>query len=193
MLPVFRHFNAPGLSADDADAIGLESICKVQGRLATELHDRGPTFFLLVDIKNVFESQWFEVEFIACVVVGRNGFRVRVNHNGFKPFLSQRKRGMNAAVVKLDTLTNSIRTASEDHDSLAVASSRLVFFAISGIIIGSVGLELCGTGIDKTVGRKDCLPNPPRSYLGFGGIGKMGNLSIGESELLDSPETEPPL
>src|SRR6516165_842355 len=193
MFPVFGHFNAPRLSSNDADAIGLESICKVQRSLTTELHDCGPTFFMLVDIKNIFESQWLKVKFIARVVVGRNGFGVRVNHDGFKPFFSQRERGMNAAVIKLDTLTNSIRATPEDHDFLAGASSGFVFLAISRIIIGSVGFELGGTCVNQAIGRNDSLPNPLRPHVGFGGIREIRNLSIGESELFYSPEAESPL
>ena len=60
--------------------------CEVCG---AELNDNAHTLFAAVDIHHVFESKWFEIEFIAGIVVGGNGSRVGVDHNGHESGLAQ--------------------------------------------------------------------------------------------------------
>ena len=45
---------------------------------------------------------------------------------------------MNTAVVKLDALTDSIRTATQDHDLLPVGYRILILRIIGGIIVSAV-------------------------------------------------------
>src|ERR1700676_1704407 len=130
VLPVFGHFNALGLCSNDVYSIGLESIREIERCLPAKLDNGGPTFFMLIDIQYVLESQRLEIEFVAGVIIGRNRFRIRINHDGFEAFFFQGKRGVHATVVELDSLTDSIRAAAQDHYLPAVAHGGFVFVSV---------------------------------------------------------------
>ena len=82
----------------------LQSVREIQRRLSAELHDHAFRFFLVVNIEHVFERERLEIKFVAGVVIGRNRFRIRVDHDGFEAELAQREGGVHAAVIKLDSL-----------------------------------------------------------------------------------------
>ena len=48
------------------------------------------------------------------------GFRVTVDHDAFNAFLSESERSMNAAIVELDSLADTIGTAAQDHHLLTI-------------------------------------------------------------------------
>src|SRR3546814_2288752 len=51
-----------------------------------------------------------------CVVIGRDGFRVAVDHDGLEPGFLQRIGRMDAAIVEFDALADAVRAAAEDDD-----------------------------------------------------------------------------
>ena len=65
------------------------------------------------------------------------------------------KAGMDAAVVEFDPLSDSVGAAAEDHDLPAVSLSRFVFVAVGGVVVGGLGFELGGAGVDEPVGWSD--------------------------------------
>jgi AraC-like DNA-binding protein len=79
----------------------LKSVRKIERCLPAKLHNGRPTFFMLIDIEDVFECQRLEIKFVAGVVIGRNRFRIRIDHDRFEPFLFQSKRGVHATVVEI--------------------------------------------------------------------------------------------
>ncbi len=76
------------------------------------------------DFDHVFGRQRLEIEAVGGVVVGRDGFRVAVDHDRFKAGILQREGGVAAAIVELDALADAVRTAAEDDDLLAVGNLR---------------------------------------------------------------------
>jgi hypothetical protein len=72
------------------------------------------------DLQHVLQGQRLEVEAVRGVVVGGDGFRVAVDHDGLVPVLAQRQRRVHAAVVELDALADAVGTAAQHHDLLAV-------------------------------------------------------------------------
>ncbi len=61
---------------------------------------------------------------------------------------------MHTAVVKLDALTDTVRTAAQHHNLVTIlvrVGFALLF--ICGVHIGGIGRELCGAGIDALVDR----------------------------------------
>ena len=60
--------------------------------------------------QHILQRQRLEIEPVAGVIVSGDGFRVAIDHDGFKPCFSQRERGMDARVIKLDSLPNSVGT-----------------------------------------------------------------------------------
>ena len=103
---------------------------EVQRGLAAELHDdamQGAVLlFGLEDLDDVFFGQRLEIEAVGGVVVGRDGFRVAVDHDGLVAGIAQREGGVAAAIVELDALADAVRAAAEDHHLLAVGRARLV-------------------------------------------------------------------
>ena len=73
---------------------------------------------------------------------------------------------MHAAIVKLNTLANTIGAAAENYDFLFVRDANFVIdngcslalvdvdrrTLVGGIVIGRIGLEFSGAGIDELVG-----------------------------------------
>ena len=118
-LAVFRDLDALRRGADDVDAVLLQAEREVQRRLAAELRDRAPAFFPLINVQHVFERERLEKKFVARVVIGGNGFRIRIHHQRFEPVFLQRERRVNAAIIKFDALPDAVRAAAENHHLLA--------------------------------------------------------------------------
>ncbi len=93
---------------------------KLERGLPAELHDDAmqmPTRALDIDdLEHVLAGQRLEIQPIGSVVVGRDRFRVAVDHDGLVTGLLQGKSGMAAAVVELDALPDPVGPPAEDHD-----------------------------------------------------------------------------
>ena len=100
-----------------------ERLGELERRLPAVLHDHAERLLDVQDLHHVLERQRLEVQAVRSVVVGRDGLRVAVDHDGLEPVLAQRERRVHAAVVELDALADAIRAAAEDHDLAAVASA----------------------------------------------------------------------
>ena len=81
-LAVFRQSDRLRRSAEHFDAVGFQIVRKVEGSLTAELHDDAHGFFLAVNGEHVFQGQRFEVKLVGSVVVGGDGLRVAVDHDG---------------------------------------------------------------------------------------------------------------
>ena len=62
-----------------------------------------------------FEVDRFKIENITRIVVGRYCFGVTVVHDRFDPHIRQGECGVHTAVIKLDPLSDPIRTTPDDH------------------------------------------------------------------------------
>src|SRR5579859_6127711 len=127
---VFCKVNRFGRSADDRYAGALQWQRQVQRRLPAELHDHADRSaalgFMLVDREYVFKGERLKVEAITGVIVGRDRFRIAVDHDGFVTIVVQREGGVAAAVVKLNALANSVGAAAQDEDFPFVGRRRFV-------------------------------------------------------------------
>ncbi len=117
------------------------------------MNNHAPRVFGADDFQHVFQCQRLEIEAVAGVEVGGHGFGVAVDHNRFKARFAQGECGVNAAVVKLDALTDAVRAAAENHHFFTVGRTGFAFFFVSGVKIGGFGGELGGAGIDAFVNR----------------------------------------
>ena len=116
-------------------------------------------------MNHILSGQGFEIEFVGGVVVGRNGFWVRVDHNGFKTIFPKGEAGVNAAVVELDSLSDPVWATAENEDLWLFRRSRFVIVhVVGGVVVGGVGLKLGSARIDKAIGGMDRIFLPPRSY-----------------------------
>src|SRR5262249_28024678 len=101
---------------------------------------------------------------------------------------AQREGGVDAAVVELDALADAVRPAAEDDDLLLARLAALIFVAVGGVVVGRVGLELGGAGINETVGggESELLPHFADQFIGQ--ARKGGDLIVTKSLLLSPNE-----
>ena len=84
----------------------------------------------------IFQSQRLEIQLVGSVVVCGYRLRVTVYNDRGESELTQCFCSMYAAVIEFDTLTNSVRTAAEDHYLLfAVVYRAFVLDMIAGVIV----------------------------------------------------------
>jgi hypothetical protein len=157
--------------ADDWHAGVLEGLGQPEGRLAPELHDDpgnrtgGPLG--LVDLKDVFEGQRFEVEAAARVVVGGDGLWVAVDHDRVVAGITQRETGVHAGVVELDALTDPVGAGAEDDDSRPLPWRDLGLLVVRRVVVRGLGGELGRTGVDGLEDGSDAqrVPDAPDDRL----------------------------
>jgi hypothetical protein len=108
----------------------LQRLRELERRLPAKLHDDAHQFarslFALQNFKHVFGRQWFEIEPVRRVVIGRNGFRIAIDHDRFIAGIGQCVARVAAAIVEFDALADPVRTAAEDGNLLAIGRLRFV-------------------------------------------------------------------
>ena len=111
------------------------------------MHDHADGFLHRHHFQHVFQRQRLEVQAIGSVIVGRYRLGIAVDHDGLVAVFTHRQRGMHAAIVKFDTLTDAVRPAPQHHDFFVAGRLRLAFFLVGRIHIGGVGGKLGSAGI----------------------------------------------
>ena len=124
-LAILGEIDVVRIGADDRHARLLQRQRQIERRLAAELHDHAVGLLGVADVQHVFERERLEVQAVAGVVIGGDGFRIAVDHDRFDAELLQREGGVAAAVIELDSLPDAVGTAAENHDFLAIRSERL--------------------------------------------------------------------
>src|ERR1700730_1389019 len=182
MLPVLCHLDTLRLGTDDIDTVRLQGRREVQRCLTAKLYDRSPALLLLIDVQYIFQGQRLKIEFVAGIVVGRDRLRIRVYHHSLESFLFERERGVDATVIKLDSLSDAIWSATKYHHPAAVSFPNLILLSVGGVIVWGVSFKLGRESIDEPVGRqyRCCMSLFP--YLCFGTPTQVGNLSVGKAE-----------
>ena len=151
---VFRTVDGIRAGTDNRYASSFQRARQFQRGLTAVLDDNAFRLLNTHNFQHVFQSYRLEVETVRGVVVGGDGFRVTVNHNGFITVFAQRQRGVYTAVVEFDTLTDTVRAAAEHHDFFTIGGRiRFALFFISGVHVSGVGGELCRTSIHALVNR----------------------------------------
>ena len=108
--------------------LARQRLRQLQRRLAAILDDAaedGAVLLLAADQgDDVLLGQRLEIQPVGGVVVGADGFRVAVDHDGLEPGILQRVGGVDAAIVELDALADAVRAAAEDDDLACGRSGR---------------------------------------------------------------------
>ena len=136
------------------------------------------------DIEHVFDRQRLEEEAVGGVVVGRDGFGVRVDHDDFVAVFLEGEGGLAAAVVELDALADAVGAAAEDDDAGLFADAGLVFFLVGRVVVGREGLELGRAGIDQLEDGLDAAAVSFAADLLLAGAPGVGELAVGEAVAL---------
>ncbi len=138
-------------------------------------------FSMAHDFQHVFQRQRLEVQTVGGVVVGGDGFRVAVDHDGFVTVFAHGHGGMHAAVVELDALADAVRAAAEDHDLLLVGRHGLALVLVGRVHVGGTGGEFGGAGVDALVDRADTQFVATLAEFGFAGLQQIGQTTVGEA------------
>ena len=91
---------------------------------------------------------------------------------------------MHTAVVKLDALTNSVRTRAKDHDLLAIRRTDFADVFPCRVVVRGFRIELGTARVDGFVGGFDAFRPAGSANVGFWHRPQVSNLSIGETKLL---------
>ncbi len=174
--------------ADDRHAGFLQSSRQVQRRLTAELNDHAIGFNRIADVEYVFDRQRLKEQDVRRVVVGADRFRVAIDHHAFDSDFAERETGVTAAVIEFNSLADSIGSPAQDHDSLLVALGRqFILDLVGAVVIGCVGLEFRGTGIDTLEHGTDAQFESSCPHFGFGRGVDSRQLSIREAVTLGLP------
>ena len=182
---VFGDVDRFGRGADDGHAIGFERFGELERGLAAVLHDHTRGLFLVYDLEHVFERQRFEVQAVGSVVIGRDGFRVAIDHDGLVPVVAQRERRMHAAIIELDALADAVGSAAEHHDLLLVRRQRFALFLVGRVQISGVGREFGRASIDALEHRPHAERMARLAHFVFGGVEQIGQAAIGKAFALE--------
>ena len=103
--------------------------------MATELDQhpqKRPTLGFGVDyFQDILERQRLKIQPITGVIVGRHCLGIAVDHDGFETGIPQRKGGVDARIIKLDTLTNSVGTRTQDDHFRGIGGANLGFLVVA--------------------------------------------------------------
>ena len=147
------------------------------------------------DLDDVLRGERLEVQAVGGVVVGGDGLRVAVHHDGLVPGLGQGVSRVHAAVVELDALADAVRAAAEDEDLLALAGIRLAgrgvleLVLVGGVEVRREGLEFRRAGVDALVDRMDRRLFAPRRHHRRIHAGQPGQPCIREAGTLEVERT----
>src|SRR5690606_38642362 len=182
---VFGTVDGLGAGADDRHAGLFQSAADLQRGLAAVLHDDALGLLDTDDFQHVFQGHRFEVQAIGGVVVGGNGFRVAVDHDGLEAVFTHRHRSVHAAEVELDALTDTVQTATENQDLVAGRRVGLALFLVGRIHVGGVGGELGGAGVYTLVHRQHFQLVAVSAQALLGNAEQLGQTGIGEALALE--------
>src|SRR5678815_4700393 len=93
--------------------------------------------------------------------------------------LPQRHHGAHAAIVELDALPYSVRTAAEDDDRTAPGLRRLALLVVAAVEIRCGRRELAGAGIDHLVRRPHLERPAPLADVTLALAAQRRKLAIG--------------
>src|SRR2546427_1586434 len=125
---------------------------EVNRGLPAELKDDPVGSLFLDDIEDVLEQEGLEVETRRDVEVRRDRLRVVVRDDRGHAGFAQGQDSLDAAIVELDPLTDSNRSAAHDEDLAPLQPRGLVARLIGRVEVRSPRLEFPPTCVDHLVG-----------------------------------------
>ncbi len=185
---VLGHVDHVRAGADDGHAVRLQVARELQRRLPAVLHHHAVGLLLVHDLEHVLQRERLEVEAVGSVVIGRNGLRVAVDHNGLETVLAQRERGVNAAVIELDPLADAVGATPQHHDLLAPGRVRFALFLVGGVQVGGIGCEFRGAGIHALVHRPHLERMAALAHLALGRGKQGGEAPVGKAVALEGEQ-----
>ena len=185
-LTVFGAVDGVRAGTDDRYAGFFQGTGQFQRSLAAVVHDHAFRLLDAANFQHVFQGQRLEVQAVGGVIVGGDGFRVAVDHDGLVTVFTQRQCGVYAAVVELDTLADTVRAATQDHDLVAGRRVGLALFLIGGVQVGGVGSEFGSAGVDALVHREHFQLVAVTAQVLVGDTQQLGQALVREALALEA-------
>ena len=152
--PVLRHVNAVGRGAQNVDAQAVQILGKLDCGLAAEGHHHADGLLHPENVAHILGAQGLKIQPVGGVIVGGDGLRVVVDNDHVIAQLPQGPDAVNAAVVKLDALTDADGAGAQHHHHRPPAAGEgggLAGFIEGGVEVGGLGVKLGGAGIHHLV------------------------------------------
>ena len=169
-LPILGAVDGVRAGADDVDAGGMQPIHQLERRLAAELHDQAVRLLHVDDGQHVLEGHRLEVQPVRGVVVGGDGLRIAVHHDGLEAVFAHRQCRVDAAVVELDALPDAVRAAAEHHDLAPLGRGGLALFLVGGVEVGGRRRKLRGAGVHALEHRLHAVREAPAAHVLLGAL-----------------------
>ena len=153
-LPVLGHVDGLGTGAQDGDAVAVEVLGELDGRLAAEGHHHAHGLFHLDDVHDILGEQRLEIQPVGGIVVGGDGLGVVVDDDDLVAQLLERPDAVDGGVIELDALADPDGTGAQHHDDGLAGPGEgpgLAEAVKGGVEIRRLGVELRAAGIHHLV------------------------------------------
>ena len=185
---VFGGINHVGAGADDGHACGFKPQSELEWGLPAVLHDNACGLFFGNDFEHVFKGDWLKIEAVRSAVVGGYGFGVAIDHDGFVAVFAHGKRGVYAAVVKLNALPDAVRPATEHHDFFLVGGFGFALFFVGGVQVGNICGKFCRAGIYPFVDGAHAQRVAVRAHSLLAASSELGQAAVREAFFLEGAQ-----
>ena len=96
----------------------VQAFGQFQGSLPAKLNDYTIGLLQFNDLPDMFPEHRLEVQLIGHIKIGRNSFGVTIDHNGLKTTFFDGQQAVNAAIIELNALTNSVGATAQNNNFL---------------------------------------------------------------------------
>ncbi len=103
-FPIFRHIDRVNGRTPDRRPCVVKLLRDIERRLPAKLDQYAVWLFRVDHVHDMLEGQRLEIQAIRRVVIGADGFRVAVDHDGFIAHLMKRETGVDTTVIELNAL-----------------------------------------------------------------------------------------
>ena len=117
-ITVFSSIDRINRSTKNIHTVFLKFAGNVKRSLPSKLNDNAHRLFFFINLENIFSCNRLKIKLVRSVIISRNSFRITVYDDCFVTHFFKLHSRMTAAVVKLNSLTNSVRTAAQNHNLL---------------------------------------------------------------------------
>ena len=138
-VSIFRQIYHRRRRAKNLHTVFLQICRQIQRRLTAKLSNHTYRLLFFIDTQHIFQRQRLKIQLVRSIIVRRNCLWVTVDNNRLKSHLLQSKRSMHTTIIKLNTLSNTVRTSAQNHNLRLIGADRVaVRRIVSGIIISAV-------------------------------------------------------
>ena len=134
-MAIFCAVNVNGLCAQNLHFLSVEFHCQIIRNLSTSGKNCAVGCFQIDDVHHPFKSKLIEIQAIAHIIVGGNGFGVIVNHHRTPALTLHSEQRIHTTPVKFHGTTNAVSTRTNHHHRFAIVFiSNIVCSAVVGHI-----------------------------------------------------------